>query len=498
MDQPLPVGKASQMSSEPTLRREIASLRLEIQRLDRLLGLLRLELRSARGGFARPTPRKSEGWRARMRTEIRSSAFRIVERVRISDAEHAVRHRSPSRSGQLLRAVRNLPVAGRVRRRPLFNADPESDDAGVLVGPATSADEVPARDLNHQVTEARRALAQRHALLVLLRGELRQISGEPPEPPRPVDPSVPRSVDLDGLMPTEAMASRLVGRVRVVDPNLGGHNPKRDPPGSPAVTVAIRFHDTRELPALERCLYSLQAQRGAAITPLVVFQGTDTESLAMIGGSLDRVWLLGPTPRLVAVPNPDGRDLRTALLNRALDIHYEETDDDFFFVLDHDDVVFSHALASMAGPIVGTDAAVSFGKVLVARYLSLDGYDVLYRMDDHFKAAERDITEITVDNFCPIHSYIYHTRAMAPTRLRFNEAMDRLEDYEALLRVVTRFPVYTGAIDTMVGLYCWTGPRAIAGPIEGAVDQEGPTWERNRRLLAETFVGVVTRPEGAA
>jgi hypothetical protein len=72
--------------------------------------------------------------------------------------------------------------------------------------------------------------------------------------------------------------------------------------------------------------------------------------------------------------------------------------------------------------------------------------------------------------------------------------MDRLEDYEALFRVVTAFPVYTGSMDTLVGLYCWKGQRAIYGPIEGASGQEAERWERNRRQLAEAFVEVTSQP----
>ena len=67
---------------------------------------------------------------------------------------------------------------------------------------------------------------------------------------------------------------------------------------------------------------------------------------------------------LVSVPNPDGGDRRATLLNNAVRIHYEETQNDFFYVLDHDDLIFSHAVATLAGPLVGRDVAVAFGKVL--------------------------------------------------------------------------------------------------------------------------------------
>ena len=161
-------------------------------------------------------------------------------------------------------------------------------------------------------------------------------------------------------------------------------------------------------------------------------------------------------------------------------------------MLDHDDLIFSHALATLAGPLVGSDIAIAFGKVFVARYLSLHDYEFLFRMDDYFRAQDRDLAELMVDNFFPIHAYIFHTRAMPPGWLRFNEAMDRLEDYECLIRVVAELPAAVGAVDELIGLYCWHGARAVHGPIEGIGSREMDAWERNRRLLARTMIGLAS------
>ena len=260
----------------------------------------------------------------------------------------------------------------------------------------------------------------------------------------------------------------------------------------PTVTAAVRFHDIDGLPGLERSLYCLAAQRGVDLDVLVVYQGSDADGIRRIEDTIDAAWLGPRRPRVVSVPNPDGGDRRAALLNSALRVHYEETQNDFFYVLDHDDLIFSHALATLAGPLVGSDIAIAFGKVLVARYLSLHGYEFLFRMDDYFRAQDRDLAELMVDNFFPIHAYIFHTRAMPPGWLRFNEAMDRLEDYECLIRVVAEFPAAVGAVDELIGLYCWHGARAVHGPIEGIGGREMDAWERNRRLLARTMIGLAS------
>ena len=100
-------------------------------------------------------------------------------------------------------------------------------------------------------------------------------------------------------------------------------------------------------------------------------------------------------------------------------------------------------------------------------------------MDDFFRAQDRDLTELMVDNFFPIHAYIFHTRAMPPGWLRFDESLDRLEDYECLYRVVaSSLPPWGGG--WLIGLYCWHGD-GLSRANRGHRRWETNAWERNRR-----------------
>ena len=340
--------------------------------------------------------------------------------------------------------------------------------------------------------EARRAVEHRAALASLLAYEIRHVRGGQVERATEVDVH-PDELVRDGVVvPTEPMLSRLAGRVQPRWIATSNDTGLLAPDPRPTVTAAVRFHDIDGLPDLERSLHCLAAQRGVDLDVLVVYQGWDAEDILRIERAVEEAWLGPKRPRVLSVPNPEGGDRRAALLNSALRVHYEETGNDFFYVLDHDDLIFSHALATLAGPLVGSDVAIAFGKVLVARYLSLHEYEFLFRMDDFFRSQERDLAELMVDNFFPIHAYVFHTRAMPPGWLRFQEAMDRLEDYECLLRVVAEFPAAVGAIDELIGLYCWHGSRALHGPIEGIGSAETGVWERNRRLLARTMIEVAS------
>jgi hypothetical protein len=331
------------------------------------------------------------------------------------------------------------------------------------------------------------------ALASVLRHEIRYVRGERVAPAPLIDVR-PEQLVKDGVVvPTEAMLARLAGRAQprpMANPSDMGQarlGPR------PSVTAAVRFHHMDGLPGLERSLYCLTAQRGVDVDVLVVCQGSDALDIGRVESTIEAAWLGPRLPRVVSVPNPDGGDRRASLLNHALRIHYEETGNDFFYVLDHDDLIFSHALSSLAGPLVGSDIAIAFGKVLVARYLSLHEYGFLFRMDDFFRSRERDLAELMVDNFFPIHAYVFHTRAMPPGWLRFNEAMDRLEDYECLFRVVAEFPAAVGAVDELIGLYCWHGPRALRGPVEGLGGAEQGIWARNRQLLARTMIELASQ-----
>jgi hypothetical protein len=492
---PLPATPAEERQR---LRSELVAVGQEVARYQALIAMLRAELRSLRPHQVKPEAAGYQGMHRRLSRRVRTRMARPIRRLALRFADYTVAHDD----GKLLRRmhpwlVRLLATFG--RRWPLRRLFPwlaELSFSGGAQHPATTRRE-DVEKLQHDLRSLRRDLDHTRALAGLLRGEVRLARGH-----QLARASVPEEspADLvrDGVVvPTDGMVSRLVGRVQIAGtPAVGRVRPRAAKAAQPTVTVAVRFHDMRELPRLERCLYCLQAQRDVDLEVLVMFQGADHHAVTQIETMIERMWLEEKRPRVVSVPDPDQVDFRALLLNRALDIHYGKTSNDFFYVLDHDDIVFSHALATLARPIVGTGAALNFGKVLVARYLSFDGYEFLYRMDDFFKSSRRDLAELMVDNFFPIHAYIFHTRAMPPGYLRFDVSMDRLEDYECLYRVVSAFPASTRSADELVGLYCWRDERGILGPISGSSDRATSTWDRNRESLARTMISVASLPIG--
>ena len=491
-------GPAPEPDEYRGLLHELTITGQEIARYQAFIAMLRWELRRLRGLPSRaPHPRnmrlrRSLSWRARSGAvrPIRWSAVRVVE--------HAIAHGQ----GGMLRSlhpwlVRLLATYG--QRWPLRRLFPWLADLSFAGGAArwSPTGRGDLERVRRDVTSLRRDLDHTRALADLLLAEVRLVrTGRLARAPAPTE--APGDLVRAGvLVPTEGMVSRLAGRVRIASlPADAPEHARAGPSERPRATVAVRFHDTRELASLERCLYSLQGQRGVDLQVLIMYQGADQHGIESIETMVTGMWLDGQRPRVVGVPDPEQVDLRARLLNKALDVHYGETSNDFFYVVDHDDVVFSHAAATLAGPILGTDVAVNFGKVLAARYLSFNGYDFLYRMEDFFRSSGRDLVELMVDNFFPIHAYIFHTRAMPPGYLRFDESMDRLEDYECLYRVVSTFPASMRSMDELVGLYCWKGERAIMGPIAGSSDGTTNAWDRNRESLARTMLAVASQPTG--
>jgi hypothetical protein len=476
---------------------DVVAVGQELARYQALIAILRTELRALRVQQVGPEA-GSQGMHRPFSQRALARLARPIRRLVLLLADYTIAHQD----GKLLRRlhpwlVRLLATCGRRwpwRRLFPWLAELSFSGGGQLAAVSRRED---VAKLVHDLRSMRRDLDHTRALAGLLRGEVRFLRGHPVAR-APVPKETPGHLVRDGVVvPTDGMVSRLVGRVRVTAaPAVGPVRPLAAGAVQPTVTVTVRFHDIRALPSLERCLNALQAQRDVEMTVLIMYQGSDERAITQIEEMIHEMWLAELRPKVVGVPGPVGTDRRAILLNRALDIHYGETTNDFFYVLDHDDIVFSHALATLTVPIIGTDAALGFGKVLVARYLSFDGYDFLYRIEDFFKSSRRDLAELMVDNFFPFHAFVFHTKAMPPGYLRFDESMDRLEDYECLYRVVSTFPVSMRTVDEPVGLYCWRDERAILGPISGSSDRATDTWDRNRESLARTMLTVASLPIG--
>ena len=92
----------------------------------------------------------------------------------------------------------------------------------------------------------------------------------------------------------------------------------------PCVSVGVRFHRIEHLPLLERCLCSVAAQEGVIVHLYLALQDFDTGMIAKTQETAERAFLgSGFTFEVINTPNPEGRDLRSVLLNTIVGKHYE-------------------------------------------------------------------------------------------------------------------------------------------------------------------------------
>ena len=85
-------------------RSELAATRAEIERYDRLLGLLRYELRAARNADAAGVE-QGIGRKAGFLSAATRGRGLVGHKLRLRDAEHRLAHGRSSRSGQVLRVL---------------------------------------------------------------------------------------------------------------------------------------------------------------------------------------------------------------------------------------------------------------------------------------------------------------------------------------------------------------------------------------------------------
>ena len=286
---------------------EIAAMREETRRLAVVIGLLRQGLVRIRAQQSVTEDTRAVGLRTRVVVATRARAGGLIGWLRLRDAEYAVVHGQPSRIGQIGRTAARY-VDPRRRRARGGNPLSVEQGAGSPWESLANPDDLMRMDPERAHTEARRALLQSRAIATLLRSELRLAQGHRLVGQARFTETPDQSLSSGAFVPTEAMVSKLVGRVRIADPKLSRRR-AAEMGSQPSVTAAVRFHDMREVAGLERCLYSLQAQTGVDLTTLIMYQGSEEQPLQEIDSLVERVWLAGPRPRVIGVPNPSGVDL---------------------------------------------------------------------------------------------------------------------------------------------------------------------------------------------
>ena len=134
------------------------------------------------------------------------------------------------------------------------------------------------------------------------------------------------------------------------------------------VTVGIRFHDLSKIQFLERCLLSIAAQSDVETDVCIAVQGVDRFGLTLIAEVAARILAVSLNAKLqiLDVPNPEGADLRSKLLNQIVDFHYSLPHSRFLIFIDYDDIWFSHALSTLANSLAEGHFAMTYADIHAA------------------------------------------------------------------------------------------------------------------------------------
>jgi len=253
-----------------------------------------------------------------------------------------------------------------------------------------------------------------------------------------------------------------------------------------SVGAVVRLHDPECLQKLELALQSLHGQAGVQVQPFVVTQRFDAESLTAVHSAVERQWFGSGRPKPMVVNVQDGGtgDIRSKLLNEGIRASLV-SGNRFLAFLDYDDLLYSHAYRVLSRPLLDGAAAISFARVEVARAVALHDYDFIHGMDIPY--VGRNKLDLLRDNFCPLHSYLVDTSKVAHSELFFREDLNRLEDYDFLLRVAGRYPCDFSQLNVNVGLYIMRSNGSNSTPTgDGSIAdlEKVRCWTLNRQRLS--------------
>ena len=225
-------------------------------------------------------------------------------------------------------------------------------------------------------------------------------------------------------------------------------------PSPVRVSVGVRFHDISKLNFLRRCLISIDSQSSVEPHIYLVTQGFTSSDLQKVEKLLGECCFSNKTTfSLINVPNPQGLDLRSRLLNQIVDSHYSDKRSSFLCFIDFDDLWYSHALKTLLAPLLIGEFCMSYADIHLADVWTDGELFYLRNVVDRHKISSKYKSDLLKGNFLPLHSYLFNTSRIDQDLLAYDENLSRNEDYDLLVRVASIKPVTRAMSNRLIGLY---------------------------------------------
>jgi hypothetical protein len=152
-------------------------------------------------------------------------------------------------------------------------------------------------------------------------------------------------------------------------------------------------------------------------------------------------------------------DARAALLNIGLRAGTSR----YIAFLDYDDLIYAEGWRVLTAELARSGAAIAFGAVLNAS-VSRDGL-VPYVTEKRRVFQGTGLPQLLRSNFCPIHSFVLDRSRIAQEDLVVDETLVALEDYDLLLRLVSKYRSSFDHKDTLVGEYLLKDDQSNLNPM---------------------------------
>lgn len=244
--------------------------------------------------------------------------------------------------------------------------------------------------------------------------------------------------------------------------------------------VGIRVHNLACLPKLTKALWSCVGQDYDDVRVVIACQGFGEQDLNAVRSLCEKVLHIDDVEfDIINVPNPEDRDLRSALLNAIIDHAYSNRDTRYLQFLDYDDVLFSHAVSTLVDALDRAGASLAYGSIQAANIWDFEEFDFLLDLKDLYQMGRKTKLDLAHGNFLPLHSYMFDLKYIERSDLAYDEDLVRTEDYDLLLRLATKYPWTPLASHRLIGMYMFYSQPDGDGALRSPNTSPNPFYDRS-------------------